>query len=94
MFVVCVEFEIHPAFVQSFRETVLKQAANSLNLEPACKRFDVAQCPEDPAKFFLFELYDDAASFDVHRLTPHFAQFNADVTKMIANKALKTYELI
>jgi quinol monooxygenase YgiN len=94
MFAVCVEFEIHPAFIDSFRSTVLKQAANSLRLETACKRFDVAQSFENPAKFFLYELYDDANAFELHRQTPHFAQFNSDVTKMIANKVLKLYQLL
>jgi (4S)-4-hydroxy-5-phosphonooxypentane-2,3-dione isomerase len=94
MFVVCVEFEIVPEFVDSFRSTVLKQASNSLSLEPMCKRFDVSQDAENSSKFFLYELYDDSAAFAFHRTTPHFAQFNADVTKMIASKSLKTYKLV
>ncbi len=94
MFVVCVEFDIVPEFVESFRSTVLKQASNSLNLEPMCKRFDVSQDPETPAKFFLYELYDDAAAFAFHRTTPHFSQFNADVGPMVASKSLKTYQLL
>ncbi len=94
MFVVCVEFEIVPEFVESFRTTVLKQASNSLKFEPACQRFDVSQDAENSSRFFLYELYDDAAAFAFHRTTPHFAQFSADVTKMVASKSLKTYELL
>ncbi|MCY2975300.1 MAG: putative quinol monooxygenase [Planctomycetota bacterium] len=94
MFVVCVEFEIVPEFVDRFRSTVLKQASNSLSLEPMCKRFDVSQGADNSSRFFLYELYEDAAAFAFHRTTPYFAQFNSDVTNMIASKALKTYELV
>lgn len=94
MFVVSVEFEIFPDQIAAFREAVLKQSANSLRLEDACVQFDVAQDPNEPSRFYLYELYDDAKAFEVHRQTPHFAQFSSTVSSMIANKALKTWEMI
>lgn len=94
MFVVSVEFEIHPDQVAAFREAVLKQAANSLRHETACAQFDVAQDPNQPTRFYLYELYDDAKAFEAHRQTAHFAQFSSTVGSMIANKNLQTWEMI
>ncbi len=94
MFVVCVEFDIVPSFVERFHLAVTNQSANSLRLEPACKQFDVSRDPKDPTKYFLYELYDDAAAFDAHRQTPHFAKFTAEVTEMIAGKTLKTWQIV
>jgi len=91
MFVVTVTFEIHNQHVDDFKAAVLQQAHNSLNLEEACRQFDVCLNDEHPNQVFLYETYDDAAAFDVHRQTDHFAAFSAKVEPWIAGKQLQTW---
>ncbi len=94
MFVVTVHFHIHPQFVEAFRVAVIRQAKNSIEREPDCKQFDVLQNPEDPGHFFLYEVYTDAEAFAVHRQTPYFADFFAQIGEMVADKQLATFARI
>ena len=64
MYIVAVEFVIHPEHIESFRKEMLLQAANSLAREAACQQFDVNFDPNDAARCFLYEKYDDRAAFD------------------------------
>ena len=43
MFVVCVEFEIMPQYLDDFLAAMLKNAAKSYELELGCQQFDVCQ---------------------------------------------------
>ncbi|WP_033068255.1 putative quinol monooxygenase [Thalassospira australica] len=86
MFAVIVRFEIWSHSVAKFKDLVLKQAANSLKLEDACSQFDVVQDASDPSVFYLYEIYDDRAAFDVHLASAHFKQFDTEAQPMIARK--------
>ena len=39
-------------------------------------------------KIVLYEIYDDAAAFDAHLATPHFAVFNEVTTPLVARKTV------
>ena len=54
-----VEFRIKPAHVDAFDAAIRANARASAELEPGCRQFDVCRDPDDPALFFLYELYDD-----------------------------------
>ena len=75
MFVVIVDWRVAPEEADAFAALLEGQARASLSREPACRVFDVAQDPEDPGSFFLYEVYEDRAAFDLHLGTPHFAAF-------------------
>lgn len=78
MFVVIIDVTVKPDTVDTFRQAIFTQGENSRDKEPGCHGFDVLQDPDEPAKFTLYETYTDKATFyDVHRSTPHFAQFLA-----------------
>ena len=94
MFIVAVEFIIKEEHVDAFRKRVLQQAADSLENEVACHQFDVCVDPESPSKFFLYEVYDDAAAFDAHRKMDYFADFSASVGDWVAEKTLHTLNRI
>jgi quinol monooxygenase YgiN len=91
MFVVTVDFEIHPGHEAEFRAAVLEQARNSRS-EEGCRQFDVCLDPKRSASVFLYELYDDAAAFDLHVATPYFARFNDTVAPWVATKTVRTWE--
>ena len=86
MYVVTVDFVAKPEHVEAFRIAMLKNAKASLANEPGCRQFDVSVVADDPAHIFLYELYDDRAAYDAHRLTAHFREFDAKAAVLVASK--------
>ncbi|MBB6428312.1 putative quinol monooxygenase [Algisphaera agarilytica] len=91
MYVVTVLFEVAPEHVDSFRPEMLKQAENSLKLEPGCHQFDVCFDAEDPGKCFLYEKYTDRAAFDVHLASDHFKTFSETVADWVTGKTVHVW---
>ena len=94
MFVVTVLFEVDSTHAEQFRTRVQQQAADSLANEEGCRRFDVCADPSDPARIFLYEIYDDKAAFDAHLSSAHFKAFDAEVGPVTQNKQVGSWELI
>lgn len=90
MFVVIVDIVVKREFVEQFRKTVIRQGENSRTLEPGCLGFDILQDPEDPTRFTLYETYTDSRTFnEVHRTTPHFAEYAATTAPWVESKAVR-----
>ena len=94
MFAVVVEFTVKPEHADAFLQLILDNASASLQTEPGCKQFDVATDASRPGEVFLYELYTDAAAFEAHLKTSHFAGFDAESNHMIAEKVAKTYDRV
>lgn len=94
MLVVVVFFEAHRAHISDLGTALLAHARNSLEKEPGCRQFDVAQDPLDPAGYFLYEVYDDERAFDAHCASAHFKAVEATCTPWIASKKVLTYTLL
>ncbi|MEM8825134.1 MAG: putative quinol monooxygenase, partial [Pseudomonadota bacterium] len=90
---VTVTIEVEPGRMPDFLPAILDNARASL-AEPACQRFDVATDAARPEEVFLYELYNDEAGFDAHRMTAHYKTFDAQTAPMIAAKAVKTYSVL
>ena len=93
MLVIWVEFIIKPGFETAFLDAVRVQAANSLEGEEGCTVFDVVRDPARADRILLYEVYHDAAAFDLHLATPHFANFDALVAQMVSAKKVEKLEL-
>lgn len=93
MFVITVDFEIKSEFVNEFRNRVLQQAKDSLNIEEKCFTFDVCFDEKNKNKVFLYEIYQDKDAFDYHLKSDHYLSFDKDVknwvTKKIVNQLIK-----
>ncbi len=95
MFVVIVDVVIKNEFVDNFREAVLRQGKNSIQLEKGCLGFDILENPEDPSCFTLYETYTDAATFyDVHRFTPHFEDYARTTSPWVEKKSMRALSKI
>jgi quinol monooxygenase YgiN len=94
MYVVTVDFVAKPEHVDAFRVEMLKNARASLANEPGCRQFDVSVVADDPAHIFLYELYDDRAAYDAHRLTPHFREFDARTAPLVVSKTGRHFQRI
>jgi quinol monooxygenase YgiN len=90
MYTIVVEFRVDPQNRKPFRQAVHRQAANSLELEPQCRCFDVSEDSQDPSLFFLYELYDDEAAFRHHLKSNHFKAFDETVAGWVESKRVKT----
>ncbi len=94
MYVVVVEIEIQPGSEERFMGHMREQARASLAEEPGCHQFDVCVDPENATKVLLYEVYDDAVSFEVHLKMPYFAPFDAAVQPLMASKTVRTFERV
>lgn len=94
MFIVSVTFDIKAAHSAEFVDAVLQQAQNSLQLEPECHVFDVCMSDDNPTRVFLYEKYSDAAAFDSHLQSRHFAAFDEQVAPWVAAKHVDTWTLV
>lgn len=93
MYVITVDFTIHPEQLAVFMPLMRENARVSRETEPGCRRFDVCLDPARTEHVFLYELYDDRAAFDAHLAAAHFKDFDGAVKEMVASKAVHAYEL-
>jgi quinol monooxygenase YgiN len=68
---VIAHYRTRPEAAQEVR-ALLAQHARASNAESGCIGFLAHQDSEDPARFALYETYDDDAAFAAHRRTNHF----------------------
>lgn len=90
LYVVVVEFRVHPERAQDFERLMLENAETSRDGEPSCRQFDVCKWPDDPGRFFLYELYEDRAAFQAHLDSAHFQAFDAEVKPWVIAKTVET----
>lgn len=65
-----VEFKVKPGKREDFLKVIRGHAAGTRQDEPGCLQFDVLIPDEGDDKVLLFEMYKDAAAFDVHVKSP------------------------
>jgi len=94
MLAVCVDFEIDPESLDTFLTIIKNNASDSLANEVGCHQFDITQDPDNPTKIFLYELYDDAAAFDLHKKESHYLEFNRLVSEMVTAKSVRLLKKI
>ena len=87
--VVLVEFVTKPAFAARFAELIAANAKASLEREKGCQRFDVLVDPNEPRRFVLYEIYDDADAFDVHLKSDHFRDFAKAIENEIEDRSIR-----
>jgi quinol monooxygenase YgiN len=93
-FAVTARFEVKSGHEKTFMVEMKNQARNSLLLEKGCHYFDVTVSTENAGIVLLYELYSDAAAFDIHLNSDHFLAFIDKVTPMIDGKIIETWEKV
>ena len=91
MLVVLVQVTVKKEMLSEFERAILTNADAARTREPGCVRFDVSQLEEDPAQWLFYEVYKDAAAFDAHRGSPHFAAYQQIADKALLSKTLARY---
>jgi len=93
MFVVTVTFRVYSENAEAFRAAVKEQARLSLEREEGCTRFDVCSVRQDPARFFLYEIYTNDMAFQAHLDTDHFKAFDTQVAPWTVSKVVEVWDL-
>lgn len=91
--VLVVEFRVHAAQIEAFAQAIAANARASLDNEPGCHVFDVCRDPDEPALFYLYEVYADEAAVAVHLQSPHFLSMNAETAAWVTSKAVRRLQL-
>ncbi len=91
-----VTIEAAPDRVDQFIQYITEAAHDARTKEPGCRRFEVTRLTDQPNVFTLAELYDDMASLEAHRLTPHFLLFKkrAGEENLVVSKTSALGEVI
>jgi len=94
MYVITVEFAVRSGCEEDFIKRVKKQAEDSLNLETACRHFDVCVPEGNRSRVFLYEIYDDEAAFQFHLKSQHFLDFSEETADWIETKNVQAWQRI
>jgi autoinducer 2-degrading protein len=88
MFVVIVQAQVKPEFIEAFKNFTLNNARNSIH-EPGIARFDFYQQSDDPTRFVLIEIYRSEDAPGKHRDTAHYAEWRDAVADMMVEPRKK-----
>jgi (4S)-4-hydroxy-5-phosphonooxypentane-2,3-dione isomerase len=83
MYIVHVQINVKPDFIDAFRVASLENAQNSIK-EPGIVRFDLLQEVEDPTRFVLVEVYRTEKDAGLHKETAHYGLWRDTVAEMMA----------
>jgi quinol monooxygenase YgiN len=84
-FVVAITIEAKPG-EEGRVATILDVMVPPTMAEPGVKLFLPYRSPTDPALFFVFELYVDAAGWDAHQATQHFKDAVRDLLPRVVRR--------
>ena len=87
-------FEVAPQRRDQFLPLLMAHRARSLKDEPGTLQFEVLAPPEDETKVLTFEVYRDAAAFDVHRNGPSLARWREETADMIGKFLVTRYVVV
>ena len=87
MYVVCVTVFVSSGHEQAFLDATRKNHEGTVG-EPGALRFDVLQHEDDPAQFFLYEVYKDRDAFAAHKRTAHYQTWADTVNGWMARPRL------
>jgi quinol monooxygenase YgiN len=63
-----------PGLADAFRERIV-ELVRQVRREPGCLIFTAYEARDTPGRFYLYEIYTDAAAFDAHLKTDHVHAF-------------------
>jgi quinol monooxygenase YgiN len=63
-----------PGLADAFRECIV-ELVRAVRREPGCETFAAYEARDTPGRFYLYEVYTDAAAFATHLQTEHVHKF-------------------
>jgi len=87
-FVLVVDLEIKPAQLAAFKVAITEIGKTIVRIEPGCQLFSAVFEKERPTRVRLFEIYENAETFNAYRQTPQFQKFVEMIKGMIISRKL------
>ena len=84
MIVSIVHIHVDPDNIESFIQASTENHLESVK-EPGNLRFDLLRSDEDPARFVLYEAYENVAAAAAHKETAHYLKWRDTVAAMMAD---------
>jgi autoinducer 2-degrading protein len=75
MYHIASSFDVTPEYHQKFIDAALEDGRESVANEPGTVRFELIRDTEEPNRFYLNEVYENAAAFKVHCEGPYYERF-------------------
>ena len=91
MYVVTVFLTARPEHVTELKTRVVRQAADTLQGEAACKAYDVCFDPDDDMEVFLYAVYETPEDYLDHLDADYTQSFRADTKPWLAERVVRTY---
>ena len=66
--------DARPGLADAFREHIV-ELVRQVRREPGCVTFTAYEARDTPGRFYLYEIYSNAAAFDAHLKTDHVRAF-------------------
>jgi quinol monooxygenase YgiN len=70
--------DARPGLADAFRERII-ELVRAVRCEPGCATFTAYEARDTPGRFYLYEIYTDAAAFDAHLKTGHVHAFSSAI---------------
>jgi (4S)-4-hydroxy-5-phosphonooxypentane-2,3-dione isomerase len=88
VYINAVDLVVIPSEMPKFLEAIKENGANAVK-EPGCREFNITVLANNPNHVFLYEVYDNEAALNAHRLTEHFKKYQAATANMIADRNVR-----
>lgn len=66
---------------------IFTKLAEKSRQEPGCLMYIVHRHKTEPARFFVYEQYQDDAALEAHRAAPHFLEYARQALPQVAERA-------
>lgn len=73
--------DARPGMIERFREHIV-ELVRAVRAEPGCVTFTAYEARDVPGRFYLYEVYFDAAAFAAHLTTDHVHRFIAAIPEL------------
>ena len=83
MHVTIVHIQVHPDYIDSFIQASKENHLESVK-EPGNLRFDLLSSDDDPARFVLYEAYENQSAAAAHKETAHYLKWRETVADWMA----------
>ena len=90
MLILHVSLHVKTEYLDDFKRATFENARQSVR-EPGIERFDFLQLKDDPNRFALWEVYRSQEAVAAHKLTAHYAAWNATVEKMMVEPRTRAW---
>jgi quinol monooxygenase YgiN len=84
------ELEIDPAQRESYKVALQEEIETSIRVEPGVLKLYAVSVKDHPTQIRLFEMYANAAAYEIHLQSPHFKKYKRVTLGMV--KSLKLLE--